>query len=126
MVGSLQRKEENMRRLKMASMVVVGLVFSLCFLVRAGAQEVKGYTVLSAVELKKMQDSGKEMLIIDTLADSTYKQGHIPGAKNFEFPNGNMDPWDKTKTAGKSKDDFASFLGADKDKPLVFYCLDEK
>ncbi len=93
---------------------------------RAGAQEVSGYTVITAADLKKMQDSGKEMLIIDTLAESAYKQGHIPGAKNFEFPNGNMDPWDKSKTAGRSKDDFVELLGGDKEKPLVFSCLDEK
>ena len=115
-----------MKMLKMTSMLGVFMVLFLCFLAKAGAQELKGYTVLSAVELKRMQDSGKEMLIIDTLPYSVYKEGHIPGAKDFEFPNDNMDSWDKSKTAGKSRDDFVAFLGKDKDKPLVFYCFDER
>ena len=115
-----------MKRLKMTSMLGVLMVLFLCFVAKAGAQEGKGYTVLSAVELKKMKDSGKELLIIDTLPYSVYKEGHIPGAKNFEFPNDNMDSWVKSKTAGKSQDDFVALLGKDKDKPLVFYCFDER
>ncbi|HYA01923.1 MAG TPA: rhodanese-like domain-containing protein [Syntrophobacteria bacterium] len=115
-----------MRILNLASMLGILAAFFLCLPDRGGAQEVSGYTVITAADLKKMQDSGKEMLIIDTLAESAYKQGHIPGGKNFEFPNGNMDPWDKSKTASRSKDDFVELLGRDKEKPLVFYCLDEK
>jgi 3-mercaptopyruvate sulfurtransferase SseA len=107
-------------------MLGVSMVLFLCLLVKAGAQEASGYTVLSAVDLKKMQDTGKEMLIIDTLPYPVYKEGHIPGAKNFEFPNENMNSWNKSKAAGKSQDDFVAFLGKDKDKPLVFYCFDEQ
>ena len=106
--------------------LVMAAVLSPCLPSTAAAQEGKGYTVISAVELKRMQDSGTEILIIDTLAASTYKEGHIPGAKHFEFPNGTMDPWDKAKTGGKSADDFVAFLGDKEDKPLVFYCLDDK
>ena len=115
-----------MRILNLASMLGVLAALFLYPPATGGAQEVSGYTVITAADLKKMQDSGKEMFIIDALAESAYKQGHIPGGKNFEFPNGNMDPWDKSKTAGKSKDDFVALLGGDKEKPLVFYCLDEK
>lgn len=115
-----------MSALKGTSILGALVVLSFCFPGAAGTQEVKGYTVLSVAELKKMQESGKEISIIDTLAPSAYKQGHIPGAKNFEFPNGNMDSWDKSKTAGKSQEDFVALLGEDKDRPLVFYCLDEK
>ena len=115
-----------MKVLKVMSMLGVSMVLFLCLLAKAGAQEGKGYTVLSAVDLKKMQDSGKELLIIDTLPYSVYKEGHIPGAKNFEFPNDNMSSWNKSKTAGKSQDDFVAFLGKDKNKPLVFYCFDEQ
>jgi thiosulfate/3-mercaptopyruvate sulfurtransferase len=107
-------------------MLGIVVVFLICFLCEVRAQEVRGYTVLSAAELKRIQDSGKELLVIDTLAYSTYSQGHIPGAKNFVFPNINMDSWDKSKTAGRSKDDFVAFLGENKDNPLVFYCSDEK
>jgi len=31
-----------------------------------------------------------------------------------------MDPWDKSKTDGKSRDDFVALLGEDKDKLIVF------
>ncbi len=111
-----------MKKLKVMSMVLIVFVVAIfSLLTKLGAQEVKGYSVVSATELKGMQDSGKEMLIIDALASSAYKQGHIPGAKNFEFPNGTMDSWDKSKTAGKSQADFVAFLGQNKDKPLVFY-----
>ena len=115
-----------MRAAGVMFVLVLGVVSYPCMSSTAMAQEVKGYTVISAVELKRMQESGKEILIIDTLAASTYKEGHIPGAKHFEFPNGTMDPWDKSKTGGKSADDFVAFLGANKDKPLIFYCLDDK
>ena len=115
-----------MKILKVTSMLGVSVVLFFCLLTQAGAQGASGYTVLSAVDLKKMQDSGKDMLIIDTLPSPVYKQGHIPGAKNFEFPNGDMDSWVKSKTAGKSRDDFVALLGKNRDKPLVFYCFDEE
>ena len=115
-----------MGMLKQTSLPYVFVILFILLLSRAGAQEPSGYTVITAADLKKMQDSGKAILVIDTLAESAYKQGHIPGAKHFEFPNGTMEPWDKSKTAGKSTEDFVALLGDDKGKPLVFYCLDEK
>jgi thiosulfate/3-mercaptopyruvate sulfurtransferase len=115
-----------MRILKLTSMLAVFIALFVCLLLRAEAQETSGYTVITAADLKKLQESGKTILVIDTLAESAYKQGHIPGAKHFEFPNGSMDPWDKSKTAGRSKDDFVALLGEDKERPVVFYCLDEK
>jgi rhodanese-related sulfurtransferase len=101
-------------------------IFCVSLLSGAPAQDVRGYTVISAAELKKMQDSGTGILVMDTLAYSRYKQEHIPGAKHFEFPNDNMDRWDKSKTEGKSQDDFEIALGRDKDIRVVFYCSDEK
>ncbi len=97
-----------------------------CLSSQASAQGTNGYTTISAADLKKMQETAKDLLVIDTLANSRYKEGHIPGAKNFEFPNGNMDPWDTSKTGGKSSDDFLALLGGDKDRPVVFYCLDDQ
>ena len=111
---------------KQTCLPYVFVVLFISSLARAGAQDVSGYTVITTADLKKIQESGKAILVIDTLAESAYKQGHIPGAKHFEFPNGNMEPWDKSKTAGKTTEDFVALLGEDKEKPLVFYCLDEK
>ncbi len=106
--------------------VVLGILVGLPLCWSAGAQAQSGYTVITVAELKRMQDSGSTVVIIDTLAESAYKQGHIPGAKHFEFPNGAMEQWDKSRTAGRSQDDFLALLGGDKDAPLIFYCLDEK
>ena len=62
--------------------------------------------MISAVELKKLRDGEKPILVIDSLAYSRYKQEHIAGAEHFDFPNENIDQWDKSKTGGKSKEDF--------------------
>ncbi len=115
-----------MRISKAAWFLGLFVILFVCLLSIASAQDVKGYTVISAAELKKMQESGMEFSVVDTLPYSRYKQEHIPGAKHFEFPNENMERWDKSKTDGKSWDDFAALLGKEKDKPVVFYCSDEK
>ncbi len=107
---------------------VFAVLGTLCFgnPLNASAQLGSGYTVISVLEMKKMVDSGTEVLIVDTLSHSAYVKGHIPGAKNFEFPNESMDQWDQSKTGGKSQEDFIAFLGEKKEKPIIFYCLDEK
>lgn len=116
-----------MKMMKLLSIAMVWGIIFLCLPSNGPTQQgVSGYTVISALELKKLQDSEKEVLLIDTLAFSRYRQEHIPGAKNFEFPNEDMDRWDKSKTGGKSQEDFIGLLSADKDRPIVFYCLDAK
>ncbi len=115
-----------MRMLKVAALLSVLLAIVGASPAQAGTQEPSGYTVITAAELKQMLESSKEPLVIDTLAESAYQQGHIPGAKHFEFPNGAMDSWDKAKTAGRSQADFVALLGEEKARPLVFYCLDER
>ncbi len=114
-----------MRILKLLSVFIIWEILFLYLPANARTQEVSGYTVVSAVELKKLQDAEKEvLLLIDTRPYPAYKQEHIPGAKHFEFPNGNMDQWDKSKTGGKSQEEFLGLLGENKDRPLVFYCTD--
>jgi len=82
-----------------------------------------GYDVVTTEELKKWIDSGKDMVIVDTMpyADS-YKKMHVPGAVQFLFPIPDMNQWDINETDGKSQDDFIKLLGSDKDKPIVVYC----
>ena len=101
------------------------ILLALPFLASA-QQGVSGYTVITAVELKKLLENEKDTLLIDNLAVSRFKQEHLPGARHFEFPNENMDRWDKSKTDGKTQEDFTGLLGGDKDRPIVFYCLDSK
>jgi thiosulfate/3-mercaptopyruvate sulfurtransferase len=82
-----------------------------------------GYDVITTEELKKLIDSGKEILIIDTMPyEDSYKKQHIPGAKQFLFPIPEMETWDTKETDGKTQDDFAALLGPDKDKTIVIYC----
>ena len=82
-----------------------------------------GYDVITTDELKKLTDSGKEVLIVDTMPyEASYKKAHVPGARQFLFPIPDMAAWDTKETAGKSQEDFTALLGADKNKTLVFYC----
>lgn len=82
-----------------------------------------GYKVITTKELKEMLDSGKDILVIDTMpyADS-YQKEHVPGAKQFLFPIPDMENWDPKETDGKSKEEYQALLGADKNKTIVVYC----
>jgi thiosulfate/3-mercaptopyruvate sulfurtransferase len=82
-----------------------------------------GYNVVSTKELKKWIDSGKKVLVVDTMPfEASYKKQHVPGAAQFLFPIPDMDEWDINVTNGKTKDDFLGLLGNDKDKLIVIYC----
>jgi len=82
-----------------------------------------GYDVVTTEELKKWIDSGKDMLIVDTMPyKASYKKAHVPGARQFLFPIPEMKTWDTKETDGKSKEDFATLLGPDKNKTIVIYC----
>jgi len=82
-----------------------------------------GYGIVTTAELKAMIDSGKDMLIIDTMPyKDSYLKNHIPGAKQFLFPIPDMTSWDSKETDGKSQEDYAQLLGPDKNKTIVVYC----
>ena len=82
-----------------------------------------GYDVITAEELKKLIDSGKDIVIVDTMPfEKSYKKGHIPGAKQFLFPIPEMNTWDTKETNGKTKEDFLTLLGSDKEMTIVIYC----
>lgn len=82
-----------------------------------------GYGVITAKELKDLIDSGKDVLIIDTMPyDASYKKAHVPGAKQFLFPIPEMKKWDNKETGGKTMDDFKALLGPDMSKTIVIYC----
>ncbi|OQX16103.1 MAG: sulfurtransferase [Desulfobulbaceae bacterium A2] len=82
-----------------------------------------GYKIVNTAELKQWIDSGKPMVIVDTMpfADS-YRKEHVPGAKQFLFPIPDMPEWNNAETDGKSQADFEAVLGPDKDKIVVMYC----
>ncbi len=82
-----------------------------------------GYDVVTTEELKKWIDSGREMLIVDTMPyEDSYRKQHVPGAVQFLFPIPEMSTWDSSETDGKTKEDFVKLLGSDKDKTIVIYC----
>lgn len=82
-----------------------------------------GYDVVTTEELKKWIDSGKEMLIVDTMPyEDSYKKQHVPGAVQFLFPIPDMKEWDTKETAGKTLEDFKKLLGDNKDRLIVIYC----
>jgi thiosulfate/3-mercaptopyruvate sulfurtransferase len=82
-----------------------------------------GYEVVTTEELKKWIDSGKDMLIVDTMPyEDSYKKQHVPGAVQFLFPIPEMKEWDNKETAGKTLEDFEKLLGDNKAKVIVVYC----
>ena len=82
-----------------------------------------GYDVVTTEELKKWIDTGKEMIIIDTMPyTASYKKQHVPGAVQFLFPIPEMETWDTKETEGKTPEDFGKLLGDDKEKMVVIYC----
>ena len=128
-----------MLKLMIVSVLVIGLaVPAMAFLdnkfekemeKEAGAvklvREVQrgGYDVVTTDELKKWIDSGKDMVIVDTMPyEDSYKKIHVPGAVQFLFPIPDMNQWDINETDGKPQDDFIKLLGSDKDKSIVVYC----
>jgi rhodanese-related sulfurtransferase len=82
-----------------------------------------GYDVVTTAELKQWIDDGKQMIIVDTMPyKESYKKQHLPGAVQFLFPIPEMTAWDTKQTGGKTQEEYAKLLGADKDKPIVIYC----
>ena len=82
-----------------------------------------GYDVVTAEELKRWIDAGKDMIIIDTMPyKASYKKAHVPGAKQFLFPIPEMNTWDTKETDGKTQADYKALLGPDQNKTIVIYC----
>ena len=82
-----------------------------------------GYDIVTTEELKGWMDTGRDMLLIDSMPyEASYKKAHIPGAKQFLFPIPDMNAWDTKETAGKTQKEYIQLLGSEKDKIIVVYC----
>jgi rhodanese-related sulfurtransferase len=89
------------------------------------AREMKrgGYDLIATAELKELIDSGKDVLVVDTMPfEASYRKQHVPGAVQFLFPIPDMAVWDKKETDGRTAEDYANLLGPDKAKTIVVYC----
>ena len=89
------------------------------------AREAKrgGYDLVTTEELKQWIDSGRQMVIVDTMPyEESYKKMHLPGAVQFLFPIPGMNTWNSRQTDGKTQEDFLQVLGHDKTQTIVIYC----
>ncbi|MCA8972298.1 MAG: hypothetical protein KDC95_21100, partial [Planctomycetes bacterium] len=82
-----------------------------------------GYSVLTTKELHDRVRAGQgDWLLIDAMPYESFASGHIENAVNFVFPKDSMSSWDEAETGGKSEEDYAALLGADKSRAVVIYC----
>ena len=71
-----------------------------------------GYGLVTTEELKQWIDSGKDMVVVDTMPyEASYKENHVPTAVQFLFPIPDMNEWDLKETDGKTKEDYIKLLG---------------
>ena len=74
-----------------------------------------GYRIISTNELwQKYKGDPKSILLVDTRQEWEYRTGHIKGALNFPMEPTWLSRW-------RNKSDLKKFLGADKDRFIVFY-----
>lgn len=74
-----------------------------------------GYQIINTEELwKRYSKNPSSLLLVDARQEWEYRTGHIKGAENFP-----MEPtwWSRWNKAG----DLKAFLGADKNRTIVFY-----
>ena len=82
-----------------------------------------GYDVVGTLELKQWIDTGRDLVIVDTMPlDASYKKNHVPGAVQFLFPIAEMTTWNDGETGGRTPADYEALLGADKNRTIVIYC----
>ena len=72
---------------------------------------------MTAAELKVWIDQKKDILIVDTNPEASYKKQHIPGAVHLEIQRPEI-----TKLDDKLKNDLLKVLGPNKNRIIVFYC----
>jgi predicted sulfurtransferase len=73
------------------------------------------YRLISTDDLWKQYSVNRDsLLLVDTRQEWEYRTGHIQGAVNFPMEPTWFARW-------KKKGDLRKFLGADKDRTIVFY-----
>ena len=79
--------------------------------------DAAGYGLINYPELQSLIQSQTEFILLDARPDYEYRDGHIPGAQNFEFHLGH-----KTLLAPERAEAFKAFLGRDRHRKIVAYC----
>lgn len=67
---------------------------------------------ISRDELKQWMDEDKDFVLLDVLPPDSYRERHLPGAKNVPLKGGDVDFLEK-----------AGELVSEKDKTVVVYCM---
>ncbi len=88
--------------MKRSLYVILGLLIITCSVASAVI-----FSDIGADELKKMMDTKKQLVVIDTRTEQEFYQGHIPKAINI--------PPEKVSAIG-------AMLPKNKSATLVFYC----
>ncbi len=84
------------------------------------AEEAK-FSLIDFPKLQTLVQSGKELILLDVRPDYEYKDGHIPGALNFEFHLGH-----RSRMAPERARALKALLGPKKDRLIVTYCRNFK
>ena len=74
-----------------------------------------GYRLITTEELRDwLHSKVNNLLLVDTRQEWEYRTGHIMGAVNFPMEPSWLSRW-------RNKSALAQLLGADKNRPIVFY-----
>ena len=76
-----------------------------------------GYKTVTTAELKAWIDQKKDMLIVDTNPEASFKKQHIPGAVHLEIQRPELTVLNDTLKSALEK-----ILGPDKNRVVIFYC----
>lgn len=88
--------------MKKSLYILIGL-----FMITYSIASADVFKIISAEELKKMMDTKKQIVLVDSRTEQEFAQGHIPQAINI--------PPEKVNAMG-------TLLPKSKTVPLVFYC----
>jgi hypothetical protein len=88
--------------------ILIGAVLAMWL--TAGTAWASSFVDISAQELKAKMDSDRTLFVLNPLSDIEFNEGHIPGSMNIPL---HMIP-------------DTDQLPADKDTPIVTYCLGPK
>jgi len=79
--------------------------------------ESAGYKLINFQKLQALIQSEKEVILLDARPDYEYRDGHIPGARNFEFHLGHRSGLEPERAEA-----LKALLGRDRDRLVVTYC----